>query len=254
VARAASRGLQRAYLEERDRAGLPRNDRAFGQAWYSPRLVCASGVPELEYTRSDLATHVVFVGELTRPGADDATLPAWWPAIEASEVPVVHVTQGTLNVDPHDLIEPTFAALGRQQVLLVASTGRADNPELPFPAPRNARVAGLIPYGALLPRLDVMITNGGWGGVLAALASGIPLVVAGGDVDKPEIAARVAWAGAGVNLRTGRPSARAVLRAWRRVSTDASYRANARRLAARLAEHDGPREVVEHTVALLARL
>jgi UDP:flavonoid glycosyltransferase YjiC (YdhE family) len=252
LARAASRGLQRAYLEERDRAGLPYNDRAFDQAWYSHSLVCASGVPELEYHRSDLATHVVFVGELTPPAADAAP-PAWWPAIAASDVPIVHVTQGTLNVDPHDLIEPTFAALGRQQVVLVASTGRADAPELPFPAPPNARVAGLIPYGALLPRLDVMITNGGWGGVLAALARGIPLVVAGGDVDKPEIAARVAWAGAGVNLRTGRPRPRAILDAWRRVSSDASYRANAQRLAESLAAHDGPREVVGHTIALLTR-
>ena len=117
--------------------------------------------------------------------------------------------------------------------------------------PPNARVADLIPYAALLPRTDVMITNGGWGGVLAALAHGVPLVVAGGDIDKPEIAARVAWAGAGVNLRTGRPSARAVLHAWREVSTDASYRANAERIGALLREHDGPREVVEHTMALL---
>ena len=164
----------------------------------------------------------------------------------------MHVTQGTLNVDPHDLIEPAFAALGRQRVLVVATTGRRMTPALPFPAPPNARVAGLIPYGALLPRVDVMVTNGGWGGVLAALARGIPLVVAGGDLDKPEVAARVAWSGAGVNLRrAGRRHAR-VLRGWRRVSTDAAYRANARRIAARLAEHDGPGEVVEHTMRLIA--
>jgi hypothetical protein len=41
------------------------------------------------------------------------------------------------------------------------------------------------------------------------------------------------------------------VRAWRCVTTDASYRANAQRLAARLAEHDGPREVVEHTLRLV---
>ena len=55
-----------------------------------------------------------------------------------------------------------------------------------------------------------------------------------------------------MNLRSGRPSPRAVLRGWRRVSTDAAYRANAARIAARLAEHDGPAEVVEHTMRLLA--
>lgn len=252
LARAGARGIQRAYVEERGRAGLAPNDLTFDEACYSPELVCASGVAELEYSRSDLATHVVHVGELTRARRGDVTLPTWWADVEASDVPVVHVTQGTQNVDPHDLIEPAFAALGRQPVLIVAATGRADAAGVPFPAPPNARVAGLVPYGDLLPRTDAVITNGGWGGVLAALAAGIPLVVAGGDLDKPEVAARVAWAGAGVNLRTGRPSARSVLRAWRRVSTDASYRAGARRLAARLAEHDGPREVVEHTMRLLA--
>ena len=251
VAQAGSRGIQRAYAEARERVGLPSNERSFDEAWYSQDLVCASGVAELEFARSDLASHVVFVGELTRPPRGGAP-PAWWDDVAASDVPVVLVTQGTLNVDPHDLIEPAFAALGRQRVLLVATTGRADDADLPFPAPPNARVAGLVPYGALLPRVDVMVTNGGWGGVLAALAAGIPLVVAGGDLDKPEVAARVAWSGAGVNLRSGRPSARAVLHGWRRVSTDAAFRTNARRIAARLAEHDGPAEVVEHTMRLLA--
>ncbi|WP_157001225.1 glycosyltransferase [Agromyces laixinhei] len=250
----ASRGIQRAYAEERTRAGLPPDDLALEHAFISPDLVCASGVAELEYyPRSDLATQVVFVGELTRPRANDAALPSWWPDVETCVDPILHVTQGTLNVDPHDLIEPSFAALGRQRVLLIASTGRADVAELPFTAPPNARVAGFVPYDSLLPRLDVMITNGGWGGVLAALAQGIPLIVAGGDVDKPEIAARVAWAGAGVNLRTGRPRPRAILRAWRQLQTDDSYRANAGRLAAALAAHDGPNEVVEHTMALLTR-
>ncbi|MFB6609214.1 glycosyltransferase [Agromyces sp. NPDC056379] len=253
LTRVASRGIRRAYAEERTRAGLPPDELALEQAFISPELVCASGVAELEYPRSDLATQVVFVGELTRPRANDAALPSWWHDVESCTDPVLHVTQGTLNVDPHDLIEPSFAALGRQPVLLVASTGRADVAELPFPAPPNARVAGFVPYDSLLPRLDAMITNGGWGGVLAALAHGIPLIVAGGDVDKPEIAARVAWAGAGVNLRTGRPRPRAILAAWRRITADGSYRANAQRLARSLSAHDGPREVVEHTMALLAR-
>ena len=61
------------------RAALP-----LDQAFISPELVCASGVAELEYPRSDLATQVVFVGELTRPRANDAALPSWWPDVESS--------------------------------------------------------------------------------------------------------------------------------------------------------------------------
>ena len=63
----------------------------------------------------------------------------------------------------------------------------------------------MIPHDLLLPKVDVMVTNGGYGAVQRALSMGVPLVVAGNTEDKPEVAARVAWAGAGVNLKTGTP-------------------------------------------------
>ena len=248
--RLAARGMRRAYREQRTASGLEPSTVAFERAWYSPTLVCATGVPSFEYPRRDYPTRVEFVGSLTPTGGSHVSLPGWWEGLPSGRR-IVHVTQGTLNVDPDDLIRPALAALGRQPVSVVATTGRADEPDLPFPVPPNAYVAGIVDYAALLPRVDVMVTNGGWGGVLAALSHGIPLVVAGGDLDKPEIAARVAWARAGVDLRTGRPSPTAVLRAWRRVSEDPTFRRNAERLGAELRRHDGPREVVEHTLRLV---
>ncbi|BDZ52945.1 hypothetical protein GCM10025870_33890 [Agromyces marinus] len=98
-----------------------------------------------------------------------------------------------------------------------------------------------------------MITNGGWGGVLAALTHGVPLIVAGGDLDKPEIAARIDWAGAGIDLRTGTPKPRAILEAWRRLDADPSYAERAAEIGRSLRGHDGPREVVAHTLDLVAR-
>ncbi|RNB45114.1 glycosyltransferase [Agromyces tardus] len=248
----ATRGMRRAYLEQRAASGLDVSGVRFEQAWYSPSLVCATGVPSLEYPRTGYPTRVEFVGSLTPTGAARGLEPDWWADLPPDR-PIVHVTQGTLNVDPDDLIRPALSALGRQPVSVVATTGRAEVPGFAFPVPPNAFVAGLIDYAVLLPRVDVMVTNGGWGGVLAALSHGIPLIVAGGDLDKPEIAARVAWAGAGVDLRTGRPSASAVLRAWRRVSQEPAFRRNAERLGAELRGHDGPREVVEHTLRLVGR-
>jgi UDP:flavonoid glycosyltransferase YjiC (YdhE family) len=90
-----------------------------------------------------------------------------------------------------------------------------------------------------------MVTNGGWGGTLAALGHGIPLVIAGGDLDKPEVAARVAWAGAGVNLRTGTPRADAVRAAVWQVRGDPAYRAAARAVAAELASLGGAARAAE---------
>lgn len=248
---AATRGLRRAYDEQRAASGLPRSDIPFEVVFSSPDLVCASGIPELDWPRHDWPVPVEYVGALAPTGRAGAGLPPWWDDLPPG--PIVHVTQGTLNVDPADLIRPAFAALGRQPVTIVATTGRADAPDLPFPAPPNARVAGLIDYSVLLPRLDAMITNGGWGGVLAALSHGVPLIVAGGDLDKPEIAGRVAWAGAGIDLRTGTPTPAAVLRAWRTLSADPRYGEGAERLGRELRRHDGPREVVAQAIDLIER-
>lgn len=244
-------GVQRAYDDQRRLLGLPADDRPFAEACYSPDLVCATGVPELDWPRTDLPSSVVWVGALAPAGAADVPKPAWWPDLLADPRPIVIVTQGTQNTDPADLVRPPFAAFGRQPVQLVATTGRADAPTFPFPAPPNSRVAPVVPFSELLPRTDVMVTNGGWGGVLAALANGIPLIVAGGDIDKPEVAARVRAAGAGISLGTGRPRPRQVLRAWRAIHEEPAYRAAARRISARLAEHDGPSEVVGHVLRLI---
>ena len=83
--------------------------------------------------------------------------------------------------------------------------------------PANVRLERFVPHDLLLPHVDVMVTNGGYGGVQQALANGVPLVVAGDSEDKPEVAARVQWSGTGVNLHTGRPSPAMVARAVRRV-------------------------------------
>jgi UDP:flavonoid glycosyltransferase YjiC (YdhE family) len=66
----------------------------------------------------------------------------------------------------------------------------------------------------------------------------VPLVVAGDSEDKPEVAARVHWSGAGVNLHTGRPSQAMVARGVRRVLNQPDYRRRARALQAEIAACD----------------
>ena len=100
----------------------------------------------------------------------------------------------------------TTRALADDDVLVVATTGGPDPAPLRRGLPANVRLERFVPHHLLLPHVDVMVTNGGYGGVQQALANGVPLVVAGDSEDKPEVAARVQWSGAGVNLHTGRPS------------------------------------------------
>ncbi len=191
--------------------------------------------PGFEYPRSDLPASVRFVGPVLPSGSDVFTPPSWWDELQDGR-PVIHVTQGTIdNKDPGRLILPTLRALARLDVLVVATTGGAPLP--PGDVPPNARVADFLPHEHLLPLVDVMITNGGYGGTQRALAQGLPVIVAGDREDKPEVAARVAWAGVGINLRTGSPSPRAVLKAVRQVLSDPSYREAAGRLASEYARY-----------------
>jgi UDP:flavonoid glycosyltransferase YjiC (YdhE family) len=115
--------------------------------------------------------------------------------------------------------------------------------QLRSPLPLNTYVAEYIPHDVLLPKVDVMVTNGGYGAVQRALATGVPLVVAGNTEDKPEVAARVAWAGAGINLRTGTPTPGAVRAAVRTVLNDDRYLLRARELEAAFARRDGVAEI-----------
>ncbi|CAQ00470.1 hypothetical protein CMS0349 [Clavibacter sepedonicus] len=188
-------------------------------------------VPALEYPRRELPDTVRFVGPLrAAPGsAHDTALPDWWSDLQDGR-PVVHVTQGTIdNADPGRLIAPTLRALADEDVLVVATTGGRPVEELERefggPIPANARVAEFVSHDLLLPLCDAVVTNGGFGGVQRMLAHGLPLVVAGSTEDKPEVAARVAWAGCGRDLRTGKPRPSAIRRAMRDVLTTPSYRA-----------------------------
>ena len=206
-----------------------------------PKVVDAylqATVAGFEYPRSDLAPSVRFVGPILAPPTADFDEPPWWGELGGGRQ-VVHVTQGTLdNADLARLLLLTVRALADDDVLVVATTGGPDPGPLRAGLPANARLERFIPHDRLLPYVDVMVTNGGYGGVHQALANGVPLVVAGDSEDKPEVAARVHWSGVGVNLHTGRPSQAMVAHAVRRVLERRSYYLRARGLQAQIATSD----------------
>ncbi|MDG4667768.1 nucleotide disphospho-sugar-binding domain-containing protein [Mycobacterium sp. 236(2023)] len=187
-------------------------------------------IPQFEYHRSDLPAHVRFVGAVNPLPSDNFIAPSWWSQLN-DDRPVVHVTQGTVdNADLTRLVEPTIEALADEDVTVVVTTGGRPVSQIRTPLPANVFVAEYLPHDVLLPMVDVMVTNGGYGAVQRALSDGVPMVVAGQTEDKPEVAARVEYFGAGVNLRTGTPTVDDVRRAVRQVLDDDAYRSNARRL------------------------
>ena len=215
--------------------------------------VCWQLAPrEFEYPRRELPASFGFLGPLPPVEPLGPPLPAWWDDLDRSR-PVVHVTQGT--VDNHDLgtlLARTFAALADDEVWVVGSTGGRPVRELldrlGGALPANGRVAPFLPYAELLPRTAVMVTNGGYGGVTQALRAGVPLVVAGASEEKPEVAARVAWSGTGINLRSGRPTPRQLRVAVHTVLQSPRYRAEAERMQQRIADLPDPVAMIAQVI------
>jgi UDP:flavonoid glycosyltransferase YjiC (YdhE family) len=216
-----------------------------------------SGVPDYEYPRSDLPDSVVFVGPLFAEGGNSDPLPDWWPDLAAARSagrPVVLITQGTVATDPANLVRPAIAALADSEALLVAITsGREPADVLPVEQrPDNLRLAKFIPYPAVLPYADVMVTNGGYGGVQQGLAHGVPIVACGTSEDKGEVSARVVWSGAGISLKTNRTSPRDVRQAVDRVLTDPAYTVRARQIAEAHQNYGGAKDAVAAILGLLS--
>lgn len=225
------------YQNVRASIGLPPT---VNGSFFGAPLLCESylqtSTPGFEYPRSDMPPQVEFVGPFLPPRSTQFIPPTWWDELRQGR-PVVHVSQGTLETDARRLLLPTLRALADEDVLVIATTGGPPVESLGV-LPANARAATFLDYAHLLPHVDVMITNGGYGGVSIALAHGLPLIVAGDTEEKPEVAQRVAWSGAGINLRTGEPSEAKLRAAVRRVLADRSYRDNAARLQAEIGSYD----------------
>ncbi len=227
-------GLHRRYDHIRGDLGLRRSRGPFGTAFYSPWLSLLTGVPSLEHARGDLPEAMHFVGRLPVAGRTGAL-----PTPAQGQRPLVLVTQGTHNTDPRDLLQPAVLGLAGLPVDVLVTTGRTGVTDLGIPPPGNACVVDFADFDTVLERTAVLVANGGWGALLEALSAGVAMVVAGGDIDKPENARRVARAGAGIDLQTGRPRPETIASAVQQVLADPSYRIRAAAIATELAALGG---------------
>ena len=170
-----------------------------------------------EFPRSDMPDTIRFIGPLLRGDRSSSTEPAWWNELDGSK-PVVLVTQGTLaNNDFSEVIQPALSGLADEKVTVIVAAGRSDTQTLTVP--ENARVASFIPFDRLMPKVDVLVTNGGYGAVNHAFSLGVPIVVAGETEDKDMVAARVGWTGAG-SFKTRYAGAEQIRNAVRTILTN----------------------------------
>ncbi len=235
------RGYCDARLAELGLPGLP-------CSFFQSRVMLADAylqptVAAFEYDFGPLPRHVHFVGALPAPPSR-LPRPAWWGELDGLRR-VVLVTQGTIaNFDFGQLIEPTLAALAdRDDLLVLVTTGGRPVEAIRGPIPANARLATFLDFAALLPRVDALVTNGGYATVSLALRAGVPIVASGRTEDKAEVGTRIAWSGVGLNLAADHAEVDILRASIDRVLADPSYRIRAGAMAATFAALDTPRAI-----------
>jgi MGT family glycosyltransferase len=199
----------------------------------SQRFILFTAEP-FEYPRSDWPASVRLVGPLT--WEPPATPPAW---LNEESRPIVLVTASTVYQRDDKLITTALEALAHENLAVVATVGALD-PNT-FDRTPNARVAGFLPHGPIIERAACVVSHGGMGVTLKALAAGVPVCVVPFCRDQFEVARRVEVSNAGTRLHHKRLTARRLrdavriaieMRAGARRVTDAFARAGGAQAAA----------------------
>lgn len=234
--------------------GLPPYEGALTTSIFASQLVIIPAVPELDYGRTDLPAHVHYVGPIAwdPPSAVEPGTAAWLDALPAG-VPLVLAGASTATFGGHP--DRRSAAMVQAAIEGVYGSGVAVLGTLPFDHPLHdqaaaapwgplAHLARFVPHTQILPRASAVVTHAGFGMAVKALAHGLPLVTAPFAGDQPEVAQRVVAAGAGIRLDALQLTPKLLREAVETVLQAPQYRDAAQRIAAVLAQHDGPREAV----------
>jgi UDP:flavonoid glycosyltransferase YjiC (YdhE family) len=155
--------------------------------------------------------------------------------------PSVLVTLGTVFNDATLATEIISSLLPLDADVVVTLGVQLSEPPLDAP---NVSYATFTPLADLLPGADVVVTAGGAGTVLAAAASGIPMVVLPQGADQFINAERAGAAGVAEVVASPAEVGAAV----RRSLDDPARRARAREVAAEIAARPTPDEVLSEVV------
>lgn len=169
------------------------------------------------------------------PGAAGAALPV-------SVRPRVLVTFGTFFGEPAKL-SPWLRALSAVDADVVVTLGLASRPEEFDVDHERITFVGFTPMEDLLDGADVVVTHGGAGTTLAALAKGVPLVVLPQGADQFFQAERVAAARAGIALDPPSQTPEALVTAVRTALEDVTMRENVMTIAGEIATMPDANEV-----------
>ena len=173
---------------------------------------------------AELPANVRYVGAVL----DDPTWATTPWTLPPGDGPLVLVALSSTFQDQGDCLQRIVDAAGSLPVRALVTTGPALDPTT-INAPANVSVVAAAPHSEVLREAAAVVTHGGHGTVVRALAADVPLVVLHHGRDQADNAARLTARGAGLAVkRTASPAT--IAKALQRVLDDPSYRAGAARL------------------------
>jgi UDP:flavonoid glycosyltransferase YjiC (YdhE family) len=115
--------------------------------------------------------------------------------------PTVYATLGTIfNKTSGDLFERLAAGLGALDADVVVTIGRELDPATFGPQPAHVRIERFVPQAEVLAGTDLVVSHGGSGSLMAALAHGLPSVLLPLGADQPHNALRAGELGVATTL------------------------------------------------------
>jgi MGT family glycosyltransferase len=182
--------------------------------------------------------------------ADPAWAGDWSPP--PGDDPLVLVGMSSTFMDQAaGALQRVATALGELPVRGLLTTGRAISPGA-MDAPANVTVVERAPHSEVLRDASAVVTHGGHGTVIKALAAGLPVVVMPMGRDQLDNAARVEHHGAGLRLKP-KASPERIAATVRRVLDEPSFAAGAERMAAAIAADTAEDQAVTELEALADR-
>ena len=89
---------------------------------------------------------------------------------------------------------PVIGSLKNEDYLLIVATGHHHTEDLRKKYKQdNIIIEDFVDFDFIMPRTDLYITNGGYGGTLVAIDHALPMVAAGINEGKNEICARIGY-------------------------------------------------------------
>lgn len=174
-----------------------------------------------------------------------------WP-VHLPDAPLVYFTLGTVfNVESGDLFERVLAALRELPINVIATVGRELDPTLFGPQPPHIQLAHYIPQAELLPHCAAVISHGGSGSVMGALAHGLPMVLLPMGADQPLNAERCVALGVALALDVIAATPQSVQTAVTTILADTTYKQNAARLRDEIATLPEPIDALRLLEALI---